>query len=1098
MEETMMMDAEIEAALNAMSDGTDNCVSTLKLTEVKVLAHLRGNSNLFVPTLNRDSILDTIGMGPIWMALSGGGTFLMGGEEVIIPAVEMRDLSIKTGWIMLNDTKFNDDRFARVALGLAPTDPQVKALRGVANREDIRIHGLVIRLCPWMIRVQAAFEATLCGVKYNWERFHKDYRKDIAEALSKMVEDHVLTTPRAALQAHAAFDPRVGKDEVGLTIGDARRLGLIAGHQQIAGRKVILGRWPAAGEHSFRFVTVVILPDQEDGMIYLNAESWRDLHGGDFDGDLAYVMVDGWEIGAEEREVGTYPKVEILNSAPVVDTLVENFKVLTVNESIDLVMGMLIKKLTGSLTTVFHVLARSAAVNYAGNETFPGETGVKVRKAYAGVFQVFFPVLEGTMDCRKDLAKKAALEKIATCLQHVMNGGAMDTEAFNVFLPEGMDVKFKHMVHLASGMKTNIATLSAVRNTATGRLIAAGSGGRARATERLMENLLRRCMLPEEMLAKLQQDAMGEMFLYVGRKNANNQVSDDLSEEVEKTGTPFIAQGATTVNEVFENIHYMGKKVFEVRSIEEDGHQLSVVVRLTPHWMAPSVQTMRIRVDIPNPILKDGDERKASEDGHMIIQMPNCKPRMYRPRLMNKDGELHMETFAEYLQSILVEALDKVQEITLVTSNNLANRVDALVNNLILESFRDDLQLIQQKTKVNGLKLKQTTSYMILRSQYPLYVPENKDVVIEWAQREELLKMATAAGFDSLSTSKNKPGEVVAKASKFGLPSYLLAVNPFARFLDPKRRPEIREIKNREPLYWKGGDIKLPKVKRVGPALPVAMAEGMREVVCMIADTNLNNFGQDTLLCTEALWENLKLAMFDMEAEDMKEVEQRLNDLKLQGYDVSKLKISPRDERMDGGIVGESYIITVEQEDGIRDAGKIKSCVGPVKGVPSLIPGLRLFANGREIELIVPRETIERKKGLDFWLYMAYETVANAKGEMVEIDPEMSMDDLVLNAKIGLEEVTGNEDGLVDITDQDGNVLGKAFVGAVPFFRPTQTKIGTFRKRGLNNPCQLEVHAAILAGVKLTSNKVAHEKFAGMVKAFRGSQVVNEEVSNRV
>ena len=230
-------------------------------------------------------------MGPLHVALNGGGEFLFGHNAVAIPAVNLRDISAVHCTMTLTDGMFEDQRFVQAGLGMKVGDPKVKEMRRYVNSHDVKVSGIALRLKPWMIRLQSAFEATLCGVSYNWDAFFKSYRKDLAEALKGMVQDHVLTTPRTGMQAHAGFDPRIEEDEVGVSLNDYHRLVSQTGHE-LEGESVILGRYPAAGEHSFRHTILCVLPDQMDGMIYLNAESWRDLHGGDFDGDLAYILID--------------------------------------------------------------------------------------------------------------------------------------------------------------------------------------------------------------------------------------------------------------------------------------------------------------------------------------------------------------------------------------------------------------------------------------------------------------------------------------------------------------------------------------------------------------------------------------------------------------------------------------------------------------------------------------------------------------------------------------------------------------------------------------------------------------------------------------
>lgn len=282
--------------------------------------------------------------------------------------------------------------------------------------DDGWVDGLAICLPKYLSRAQHAWEKVQNGTPYRMDIFVEQFYQDLFTEMTSMIRDRILVVKHPGLQGQAAADIRLQSGEVGISRMRANQLqeqmarneSKVGSMDSVDGMMVVGKRFPAASPTGSRWVILRILDDVDDNKIYVNPVAMQYLHGGDFDGDLYYILtkppfdrLDGLtEIGAPERIAPIHRDRDLISD------MVGLWKPTTEEDAVNRVLGACIKELTGLLTYTFLCLARGYAVK-TGN----------FLKAYEEVLTVFEPLMEAVMDARKKEGSVEALFRLADTLQ---------------------------------------------------------------------------------------------------------------------------------------------------------------------------------------------------------------------------------------------------------------------------------------------------------------------------------------------------------------------------------------------------------------------------------------------------------------------------------------------------------------------------------------------------------------------------------------------------------------------------------------------------------------------------------------------------------
>jgi hypothetical protein len=296
---------------------------------------------------------------------------------------------------------------------------QLKSLRilPVSCRVGDEWHeGLAIHLPKYLSRVQLAHEKILVGTPYRMDILVEQFYQDLFAEITKEIQENLLVVRLPGLQGQAAPDIRLKHGEVGISSRRAATLkeeleridASLKDRENIDGLMVIGKRFPAASPTGARWVILRVLDDGDDNKIYVNPTAMNYLHGGDFDGDLYYVMTKGPFHTLKVEPVGPPLPMEVYHrhEGCMVQTLVAGFTDSTEEEAVNRVMGACIKELTGLLTYTFLNLARGYAVKLGD-----------FKRAYNEVLVVFEPLIEAVMDARKKEGSVQSLFLLADALQ---------------------------------------------------------------------------------------------------------------------------------------------------------------------------------------------------------------------------------------------------------------------------------------------------------------------------------------------------------------------------------------------------------------------------------------------------------------------------------------------------------------------------------------------------------------------------------------------------------------------------------------------------------------------------------------------------------
>lgn len=959
---------------------------------------------------------------------------------------------------------------------------------------NVMVEGVAIRLPDHLARLHAAWEAVSKGVEYNVSSLLKAYAADCAAEMGKLVQTRVMCDLLAGLQGQASTDIRLPRNTVGMSVRTAKlfhdRLSQVcsgaAKLQDVAGLLILVERYPTSGVRSVRWAKIVILEDVPDFQPLFNAEDWNDLGGGDTDGDLGYTAYDGVTRIGKKLNLGRYPELQRCpdgaQSVGLAGRLAAGWQPTSSVQAVDRVLSMCIKELVGPLDYTFHCIARAYAVSCSGSIEQYGPRKRAFREAYRRVFTIYFPIQENVMDARKLDGGLAALYRLASCMQATVAGQAIDAFAFQPFLDDGQMASFQEILDKLG------RSLKGTRSTAFGELVAAG-----RSRDKRIGQLLDRLQLDGgEFLEVLQADAQADTLNHVqqGRKSkpsAKRAVETRATVWVDHAVTCDPAVPGDQLLVLLRSLKVGNTPVFHsVRFLDEEtgyrpGRCNTVLALLHPSWLEGNDSQARWRVVVELPA-----HAPVGRDGHALLQFRGLRARFFRPRFRLQGQDVVTVTLSTVLKECLRDAVQ-----ALVGRRGAARKAQSTIERRFKQGLLGSQQLSSydpEETLSGKLLPSNPLLDLIHRNEFEVEVGSGKLVEV-WDRRTTLLNRLAERGFDVLSTSKGRPGTVVTRANQYGVPAYLHALNAFAPYLDAKRRVEPREIRRALPLCYPEPLL----VRTQGTKVPEGLQPCLTHLNVAVLNCTGNTFTRqdgttfchDTLLATSSAVAKLAVARMEFYARDRRQLEEvitRLQGLNLPASVQLRCESTPLD--LSDGLVAEAWLIVLEGD--IEDVGKIKAAVGPLKGVMTVLP-VRFFGrrtvNGIEIEheidLIVPHETVERKKGLDAALYMLA-----AKAGIETVDPDVPLPEQLHIIQSALAAAGEDQDGIehVWVRDRDGNEysLGCCLVGQLPFYRPPQTGFSSFAIRTGERGVKVHAHAMILNGLPYRTPQYAVDAFADL------------------
>ena len=998
---------------------------------MKNLIKLVGNHTLFVAgaddRVSAANILEEMTTAsPIGLMFRGAGT-----------------LALNTGDKVLNVP------YRKVRLD----DPHITFQNVKLEHEGIDIPGVGIGLPDDMVRLHSAFVAARDGMPYNWDIFLKQYLGDL-EKIGSLFFDMVDTAVIDGMQGQVITHPQVGEDEVGLNVATMKRLHkalIAAGHEELKPRDTLEGMWillqryPVVSPTGGRWVKLVMIRGAASDKILVNARTWKEMHDGDEDGDSGYIGIgreaNFGELGPEVK----YPELKVIERDDLPETRTA--------DPIQTVMNMRARDLIGPQHNFFHTLARAASTR----------DGVDFHETYDKVFDIYHPMAEGVFDKRKDEGGSEDFAKLVEVMETHLEGGRIEVEAFRPFISTNQFTNLSNILESVS-----YSTRSS-RTTAFGRILAGGNTAKDRAFAFIADALVGQGISPDKMLEALQKDAVGEEILRIPLPQKSNQ-----QQSVRKPIKMEVKQVMEKVNDVFEGITFRGKRVLQVLDSDTmtDG-TTRVKVRVIPVWR-PTMRCVDIVLTIPKMDKVDGAK------DHRILTLDNLQPRIFTPVFRMVGENLVMDDVKVWYSRVIATG---IQEFAKMKMRNLeANRMQKYMDRHIRSAVRDlvamntkDPDTAKRELLIRMFEYRVEINSKSVINQEKIQMVDGDNISTVLSEYEVMLTKLNELGFDIATTSKNKPGTIVTKAWKHGISRFTWATNPFANFLDMKRRVEIREIRKALEL---ANPIE-PPLRTMGCRLPEELKKVLTVLDVAVMDLKgLNVFeGSDGPFCFDTLLvcpsgvEKLKLKHLYFHAEDKEQMLAIVGKMKNEG--ISGIEIEEVIESMGEGLHHVAYDITANNP--IEDVGKIKAAVGPIKGVMNPVPFQLFDENGKEIDIIVPHDTIIRKRAVDALQYMM---AANAGTKEIDPDNQVILD--VVKSIVVME---------------DGELLGEAIVGPLPFFRPVQTGRSTADIRTGMNGVKVQYHTMIMAGGVDFSNTPtwASEDFAQVVNTRIALKALIEE-----
>lgn len=727
------------------------------------------------------------------------------------------------------------------------------------------------------------------------------------------------------------------------------------------------------------------------------------------------------------------------------------------------VMGACIKDLTGLFVYTTYCMGRA---NQMKNGMQQG-TSTTLRLAE--------PLMEEIMDAKKKLQDLTPLFDLANGLTQFVSGHKLQPSIFFPFIGEDVDRTL-----LTREICENTDRLEIVRQTSTGTLIASGRNLQV-GLKTVVGQMGANGTTSETLLRRLIQDASGEKPFVIVQEPSTPKEKQHLKWVIDWT--------QKGVKALFTSITCEGKPVFHVKEIltNKAGNPTEVCVRMDGVWLKVPV-SWTIRVNLPEVF-------KVTPEGHCDVVLPIAgseqepKHRFFRPSytwrtessVSGRTESMRLEGIAEFLKLAIADGAIALANRKIFKSS-AGKRVQEAINQAIRYAV-NTLPVVE-----GGVK---NASDTVWSSEFNLVVPGTKrcpdilnplsclTVVEEWKIKERMLTELAAQGFCVNATSKGKPGTIVTRVGELGIPDYVLQISPFARRMELKRLPEMREIATALDLV----DAPELTLSTQGFPLSSALTGRVKELTVAVFDCNLNVFEDeieggapfchDTLLGCPSLKEKTRVKNLRFACTDEDKVEYVKTRLLDQGFTEEQLDIEERCTDLGNGLIGKAYEVRVTVD--VEDIGKIKS-LGAIKGVPTMLP-YQLYAvdaegNRREIDVVIPQTTFTKKNCLDAALYMAA-----AKQGKQEIDPA---------AEVELDSLPELRETVVAVyEDGEEEEIGSVIVGVLPFYRPVQTGLGLFAVRDNGRGIRVPLHVMPLLNLKHRVSKGVEASFAEKLACYQ-------------
>ncbi len=970
-----------------------------------------------------------------------------------------------------------------------------------SNGEDV-MYGHHLSLPGSVAKAMHLVEGLMGGGR-DLNRYYTDAIAALWDEAGELVGSDALRACHPGLQAQADTLLTLSEGEAAMSMGMAITLSKETGIriEEIVNRGLLMPaqRFPVAGPHGVRQITLRVNPRVYGKKIYFHPFDLKRLHQADTDGDLAYIawirkmlqfavpadqkLADLPELPDLELVTEDRPGLRQLLATVVVDT----DETIRIRKAMSQVLNAKVKDLTGRLTWLFWSLARGYA--QAGRQ----KNLVKLA-AYQRAFTLYEPLIEAVMDARKvEEFTVAALEaatvrttNLALGIQAMMGQKPIDSEvAPGVTVADaiggrGYFLSPKQVTQL-SFLYRESGNLARSRNTVGGRLIT-GQKNLGFSTRKVVEALGEHGCPDGELWKRIQSCIqMDQVWSLPPGKPRKEQEATFVT--IYPGGEP-----CTSFVQALESISYRGNKVFhDVKETEVDGLP-ALMFDLYPMWRAGEFAPLYRRMHILLPEVEG-----VSKYGHVLLHLAGeSVSRFYRPALSKTPrGARFLSCYDSFRLAMKTMLLDWATE----GRSGFKGAIQQGLNRCML-------MWLHEQQPVRG------EIDPMLKAEFTTYVPKpaGREVTEIWAEVEELLdvllnypeEVNTNSGFpegtrfDPLATSKGSPFDVIALAGKAGRAIYGPYLNPFYRWLDPKRRTEVRELREAPSLK----NAKLPSVKSAGCGLPSAYHGRVTEGWVAFMDLNYLVFNSpeglwtfDTLGATEAAIELLAIEEEQFKCQDADALESMLARLARLGVTEDRITVEEeqalagylkREKGQEligcpddmGAIYRTTYLIRVKGDD--RDEGKIKSLVSALKGVMTMLPcrivAVLPWGAWQDIHITWSVKSAMKKRLGDAASYM----VSGRKDEdgnvlLPEIDPNWTLEEFQDLAEGKLVEAGYILDGKLEILAiyPDGREvsLGRHFCGPLPLFRGPQTELHSANWRLGNDGVPFEPHGMILGEI---------------------------------
>lgn len=552
------------------------------------------------------------------------------------------------------------------------------------------------------------------------------------------------------------------------------------------------------------------------------------------------------------------------------------------------------------------------------------------------------------------------------------------------------------------------------------------------------------------------------------------------------------------------------RQVFTNMQLAQENGLDMMLCDLLPIWVDnPDNYWRDMRIILPT-IHNDPTDPTWSY-GHAMVTLGNSTQyRLYKPVVgftqTTENGVVMLkaiiETIYDTLKRVIKQAfLDWKAE----GRNGVKATMQQSLDRAVLEWFHT-LPIVQRPRDGSEMVV---DPMMVM--EMDVYIPRDKtrDLLDFWGEAEELMnqllldneRVSIRSGFDCpiywdiLATSKGSPLETIGIAGPSGLAGYGPYINPFYHMLAPKRRSEIRELRDAPKLAFPTA-LSVTQVTSAGVRkdLPIAYKDKVCEAWTVFLDSNYNVYENphtgklwtfDPLLVTDEGTRLFELVEELFTAGSPKEVGRMVQRLKNLGVDKKRIALTSSDSFMGylgnlGAVYKEVYDLWVKAE-GV-DKGKLKALLGAIKGVMIDLPCnlAAVMPNGhlQPIHVVWSTMSAQGKRSADAAAYMGA-----AKGGLSEVNPDWTTDQLATKIEEALVSKGFDPSGKQKIAaiyqDREHPIvwLGEHFCGPLPYFRGPQTDLHIANWRTGRDGITIEHQSMIMAGVQHRQDERQNTEF---------------------